>query len=138
MNTKKYEIYKKTVEISYKDRKEIKSGCADAYKKGCSLEFVKGFDMQEEANEFFKMLKSDIKQINKYFLINEYVLECNEFNNNGVLSTDVLDFSKMEIEVVKKPAFETVATFDNYEQAEKIMQELQTNDEELNEYYLSF
>lgn len=138
MNTKKYEIYKKTVEISYRDKNEIRQGCADEYEKGCFTEFVKGFDTQEEANEFFKTLKSSIKQMNGYFLICEYVFECNKFDNNGVLSTDILDSSKMKIEVVKKPAFETVATFDNYKDAENMMQELQTNDEELNEYYLSF
>ena len=43
---------------------------------------------------------------------------------------------KMVIEVNKKPGYETVATYDNWEDAEKKMQELQYNDEENNEYYI--
>ena len=72
-----------------------------------------------------------------YYLVEEYYIEYNEYCDGEVInSEDVYEYSKMVIEVNKKPGYETVATYDNWEDAEKKMQELQYNDKENNEYYI--
>lgn len=68
-----------------------------------------------------------------YYLVEEYYIEYNEYCDDKVINSgDVYDYSKVN----KKPGYETVATYDNWEDAEKKMQELQYNDEENNEYYI--
>lgn len=136
---KKFEIRKNSIEVSWKNRKEIKEGVTltadDQYP-----EVVVSFDTLEEAKVELQKYKSSIRELSggagKYYLVEEYYIEENSYDEDGdwVEGGDVWEFSKIIIELVEKPSYETLATFDNMEDAE----EASSNYDGDNEVYLSF
>lgn len=120
----KFELRKSTIEISYKDRYEIKEGCTT----GEDYDIVQKFPTKEEALKKLKKYKTEIQELSnhgmQYFLITEFCIEC---------EGDILDYSKTEIELVEKPSYETIATFKSYEAAEKAYNEYEGE----NEVYIS-
>lgn len=120
----RFELRKSTIEISYKDRFEIKEGCtADQ-----DYDVIQKFSTKEEALEELKDYKTEVQQLSnhgkKYFYITEFYVEC---------EGDIWDYSKLEIELVEKPSYETIATFNSYEAAEKAYNEYAGE----NEVYIS-
>ena len=137
----KYEIKKKCAEIPYKERNNIVQGITFGNEWG-EDELIESFDSIEDARKKLDEYVTSIKEMSGnagiYFLVEEYYIEYNEYYDGKIINSgDVYDYSKMAIEVNKKPGYETVATYDNWEDAEKKMQELQFNDEENNEYYIN-
>ena len=122
MNT--FELRRSTIEISYQDRFEIKEGCTT----GEDYDIVQKFSTKEEALEKLKKYRTEIQQLSnhgmEYFLITEFCVGC---------EGDIWDYSKMEIELVEKPSYETIATFNSYEAAEKAYNEYDGE----NEVYIS-
>ncbi len=120
----RFELRKSTIEISYKDRFEIKEGCTT----GEDCDIVQKFSAEEEALKKLKEYRTEIQQLSnhgmEYFLITEFCIEC---------EGDILKYSKMEIELVEKPSYETMATFNSYEAAEKAYNEYAGE----NEVYIS-
>lgn len=136
----KYEIKKKCAEIPYKERNNIVQGITFGNEWG-EDELIESFDSIEDARKKLDEYDTSIREMSgnagTYYLVEEYYIEYNEYCDDKVINSgDVYDYSKMVIEVNKKPGYETVATYDNWEDAEKKMQELQYNDEENNEYYI--
>lgn len=136
----KYEIKKKCAEITYKERNNIVQGITFGNEWG-EDELIESFDSIEDARKKLDEYVTSIREMSGnagiYYLVEEYYIEYNEYCDDKVINAgDVYDYSKMVIEVNKKPGYETVATYDNWEAAEKKMQELQYNDEENNEYYI--
>jgi hypothetical protein len=86
-------------------------------------ETIKSFDTLEDAKEELKKYQTSIRELNNgmtYFLIEEYMVEENEYDEDGEWTAggDVWAITPMYIEINEKPSYETVATFDNYAEAE--------------------
>lgn len=135
----KYEIRKNTREISYKDRKEIKEGCTlDQFDQ--ELEIIKVFDDKEKALEELKAYSSSISKFSggagAYYLVTEYYVEENEYDEDGdrVSGGDVWEFSKMKIELVEKPSYDTLGVYSDMESAENALDDYDGE----NEVFLSF
>lgn len=136
----KYEIKKKCAEIPYKERNNIVQGITFG-NEWSEDELMESFDSIEDARKKLDEYVTSIREMSgnagTYYLVEEYYIEYNEYCDGEVINSgDVYEYSKMVIEVNKKPGYETVATYDNWEDAEKKMQELQYNDKENNEYYI--
>ena len=117
----KYEIVMKRTEISFKDRKNIKEGCtSDAQ----DPEQIKSFDTLEEAREVLKKYETSIRKLSNhslsYYKVEEYMIEENEYDEDGefISGGDIWGVTKMKIAVNDRDSYETVATFDNYAEAE--------------------
>ena len=136
---KKIELRKNSIEVSWKNRKTIKEGITttqdDQYP-----EIVKSFDNLEDAKNELQKYKSNIRELSggagKYYLIEEYYIEENTYDKDGewLEGGDIWEFSKIIIELVEKPSYDTLATFDNMEEAEEAYNDYEGE----NEVYLSF
>ena len=136
---KKFELRKNSIEVSWKNRKTIKEGITttqdDQYP-----EIVKSFDNLEDAKNELQKYKSNIRELSggagKYYLIEEYYIEENTYDKDGewLEGGDIWEFSKIIIELVEKPSYDTLATFDNMEEAEEAYNDYEGE----NEVYLSF
>lgn len=117
---KKFEIVMRRAEISWKNRKSIKEGCTTEGEP----ELIKSFDTPEEAKEELRKFQTSIRKLSNgslsYFEIEEYMVEENDYDEDGEWESggDIWEITKMHIEVNEKPSYETVATFDNYAEAE--------------------
>ena len=136
---KKFELRKNSIEVSWKNRKTIKEGITttqdDQYP-----EIVSSFDNLEDAKNELQKYKSNIRELSggagKYYLIEEYYIEENTYDKDGewLECGDIWEFSKIIIELVEKPSYDTLATFDNMEEAEEAYNDYEGE----NEVYLSF
>ena len=126
---KKYCIYKRTAEIKYKDRFNIKPGCtAD----DLDSEEIAIFNSKEEAIEELKKYKSSVYRypsaIGSIYEVEEYVVQDVEIDEDGEEEWgDVWERSEFQIKV-DNAYYDTVATFDNFRDAEAFINE---SDEEL-------
>lgn len=136
---KKYEIRKSSIEVSWKKRKEIKEGIILTSEERES-EVVVSLDTLEEAKTKLQKYKSSIKELSggagTYYLVEEFFIEENSYDEDGewVEGGDIWEFSKMTIELVEKPSYGTLATFDNMEDAENAKADYDGE----HEVYLSF
>ena len=138
---KKFELRKNSIEVSLENRKTIKEGITttqdDQYP-----EIVTSFDSLEDAKNELKKYKSSIRELSggagKYYLVEEYYIEENTYNEEGewLEGGDIWEFSKITIELVEKSSYDTIATFDNMEDAEAAYNDYDYEGE--NEVYLSF
>lgn len=136
----KYELKKDSIEVKYKDRKEIKPGIV-LTSDNQEPELVKAFDNKEDALEELRKYKSSIIKHTyngTIFVVEEYYVEENTYDDEDeeewVSGGDVWEFSKMEIELVEKPSYDTLAVFDNMADAEMAENDYKGE----NEVYLSF
>lgn len=136
---KKYEVKKESIEIPYKKRKEIKEGVVTTQDNRYP-ETIASFDTLEEAKKELAKYDSSIRELSggagKYYLVEEYYIEENEYDadNEWISGGDIWDFSKIKIELVEKPSYETLDTFNNMVDAEKAYNGYEGE----NEVYLSF
>lgn len=115
----KFDLKENSIEVSRKDRKSIKEGIAL-----CAIDTdpltIASFDSLDDAKKELKKYKSCITELSGSYLIEEYYIEENIYDEDG----DWLDFceihecSKMVIELVEEPSFNQLATFDNMKDAE--------------------
>lgn len=133
----KYELRENTREVKYKERFEIAPGCT-ANQDDCESKLIKSFDSKEAALKELEQYESNIYKFDTAtgpkYEVTEYFVEEVECNEDGewIAGGDIWGFSKMEIEVVEKPSYNTIAAFDNFEDAEKTMNDCEE------ECYLSF
>lgn len=136
---KKFEIRKDSIEVTWKNRKEIKEGVV-LTSDNQEPEIIASFDNSEDAENELQKYKSSIRELSggngKYYLVEEYYIEENTYDEDGewVEGGDVWEFSKITIELVEKPSYETLAVFDNMEDAERAYNNYKGD----NEVYLSF
>ena len=136
---KKFELRENSIEVSWKNRKTIKEGITTT-QDDQSPEIIASFDSLEDAKNELQKYKSNIIELSggagKYYLVEEYYIEENIYDEDGewLEGGDIWEFSKITIELVEKPSYETIATFDNMEDAEAAY----NNYEGENEVYLSF
>ena len=135
----KFEIRKDSVEVSWKNRKTIKEGIViDSDNQ--NPELINSYDTLEEASKAIKNYNTTIRELSggagKYYLVEEYYICGNVYDEEGeFLRCDgIWEFSKIIIELVEKPSYETLAIFDNMEEAEEAYDDYEGE----NEVYLSF
>lgn len=120
---KKYVLKKDSIEVKYKDRKEIAPGVVLS-SDNQEPETIKLFDNKEDALKELQKYKSSIAKHTyngTIYVVEEYYVEENTYDEDGewLEGGDVWEFSQMEIELVEKPSFDTLAVFDNMKDAEK-------------------
>lgn len=128
---RKFDLVKRTVEIKYRERKEIKEGCT-AFDP--DPEYMKTFDTLEEAKKALAKCETSINEFQyhgmTFYHVEEYVIEENEFeydeDEKKLVQTsfiDTLETTSMEIEVVEKPSYETIGVYSSLEEAEEAANE---------------
>ena len=117
---RKYELKKADIEIKYRDRKNICPGCTQNQEE-LDSEIIATFTDKKTALEELEKYSSSIREMSGYFLVEEYYVEENEYDesNEWIGGGDIWEFSEMKIEVVTKPNYEVVGVFNNYADAEK-------------------
>lgn len=136
---KKYELRKNSIEVSFKNRRTIKEG-ATLTQDERFPEIVATFDDMDSAREELKKYKTSITKFSgnagAYYLVEEFYIEENTYDEKGewIEGGDIWEFSKITIELVEKPSYTTIASFDNMEDAEKAYNDYDGE----NEVYLSF
>lgn len=121
---KLFEIVRNRRELNYKKRNEIKTGCT--LDQDCmSPEIVKSFKSKEDALRELKNYKSDVSKSGGLFIVEEYYIEENTYDEDGerIEGGDIIEFSELEIEVIEKPTYEVIKIVDNYADAEKTYNE---------------
>ena len=138
---KKIELRKASIEIPYRDRKEIKEGVTLLRDNPVS-ELIESFNENEEdkakkrLNEY-KTSISELSGAGTYYLVEEYYLEENEYDEDGewISGGEISDYSKICIRLVETPSYKTLRTYDNMADAVDAMNQY---DEDDSEVYLSF
>ena len=135
MGMKKYELKKATAWIEYKDRRTIEEGCTRDENVNCNDDsaVLKSFDNREDALKALEAYETDIRKysyVNTFYEVTEYYVEENEYEYSEVGENcewtsggDVLEFSKINIEVRDFDTGETIANCSSYLQAEKVQQD---------------
>lgn len=115
---KKYNVYKATREIKERDISEIVQGCTffcdDVFE-----ELIKSCDTLEEARETLKRYKTDITAYEDCYLITEYCILPEIYDEDGeiVESGDIEEITEMKISV-EDERWNVVKTFDNLKEAD--------------------
>ena len=139
---KKIELRKASIEIPYRDRKEIKEGVTLLNDDQVS-ELIESFNENEEdrAKKRLNEHKTSISELSgakgTYYLVDEYYLEENEYDEDGewVSGGEISDYSKIYISLIETPSYQTLGTYDNMADAVDAMNQY---DEDDSEVYLSF
>lgn len=118
---KKYNVYKATREIKEKYISEIVQGCTffcdDVFE-----ELIKSCDTLEEARETLKRYKTDITAYDGCYLITEYCILPEIYDEDGeiVESGDIEEITEMKISV-EDEEWNVVKTFDNLKEADDFL-----------------
>lgn len=120
---KKYEVKENTIEVNYKNRKNIKAGVSLESENQEPIT-IASCETLEEAQEELKKLKTDIKENHyntTFYTVTEYYIEENEYDEDGdwVTGGDIYDFSEMNIDVVECETRKYLGTFHDFESALK-------------------
>ena len=115
----KYELFKFNNEINWKNRYGILPGCSIDLNVSQDPEKIEEFQTKEEALEALKKYSTSVGEGSGFFSITEYYVSEIEYDDDGdFLNEDILKYSKMNIEVIEKPSYNVLASFDNYKDAE--------------------
>lgn len=128
----RYNVYKKSIEVSFKDRQIIRPGVVHTEFDG-EPEEIKGFDTLDKAREFLKGFKTTIQYMSNVYFVEEYYIEENEYNDDDVdyeypSGGEVWGYSKMKIDVVSSISYDVLGTFDNMQDALNFDKSLDNND----------
>lgn len=132
----KYKLIETNIEILRKNENLIKPFVTiDQNENDLNYEVVKEYESEKEALNDLNNYESEIVELSssvgKYYAIKEYIVMTED--------DDILDFievSKMIINVVSKPGYETIKTFDNLKEAKEFS--LEYSDKEDIETWISF
>lgn len=123
----RYEIKLNRMEVPYEDRDKIESGMTiGAFP---DTQIIDSFQELSDALENLKDKKSSITLLtnsgSKYFLVEEYCIEENKYDVDGewLGGGDIHAYSSMHIELIEKPEYKTIATFDSVRAAEEALNE---------------
>lgn len=115
----KYELFKFNNEINWKNRYGILPGCSIDLNVSQDPEKIEEFQTKEEALEALKKYSTSVGEGSGFFSITEYYVSEIEYDDDGdFLNEDILEYSKMNIDVIEKPSYNVLASFDNYKDAE--------------------
>ena len=130
----KYELFKLNNEISWKNRYGMLPGCSIDLNGSQDPEKIEEFQTKEEALEALKKYSTSVGEGSGFFLITEYYVSEIEYDDDGdFLNEDILKYSKMNIEIIEKPSYNVLASFDNYKDAE----DFKNSYDDENEVYIS-
>lgn len=120
----KYELIESNIEIDYKNRREIREGYTLCQDEQWPI-VIESFKNAHEALEELKSYKTEIAEQRsyhgaRYFDMTEYYVQENEYDEDGdwLSGGNVIEFSKIEIQLISEPEGEVIGTFDNYADAE--------------------
>lgn len=92
---KKFEIVKIDREIKSSDKIKIETGCT-LYQTNSNHEILESFDTEEEGRKRFKNYESIIEDLGSYYLITEFYLEENDYNENGyIIDGNILEITEI-------------------------------------------
>ena len=117
MNTTKFEIIKNNIEISHKNRVNVKEGCS-LEQDNQDPKIIKSFVNKDDALLELQNYTTEITELSgafTYYNVTEYYVEENVYDedNEWLSGGDVWGFSKIQIEVNEKSSYETVGVQDN-------------------------
>ena len=114
-----YVLKEDNIEVPYKQRYTIKAGVVlDAEER--NPQTIKKFEDKEEALKELAKFNSTVVERSGFFTVEErYVEEVEYDEDDDEVSAEIIEFSKMSIEVVAKPSYETIKIVDNYKDAEE-------------------
>lgn len=123
---KKYLLKKSTAQFDYYTKYLIKEGCTQT--ENNFVKIIKEFDDRREALEMLSFYKSHVEEdsvILDYYVVTEYFVEIVEVDEKGrCIATGDIIFSKMKIEVVEKPTYQTVGKYNCFIEAERHLSKL--------------
>lgn len=119
-----YRLERRDIEIKYRDRHKIAPGVAADQEGDENAKF----ETLQEAKIALAKLTAAISYnpYHKYYLIKEWYLVDSD--------DEIVDFTKMTVEVVEKPSYETLATFETLKAAEEFADDYDGE----NEVFISF
>ena len=83
---------------------------------------MSSFDSLDDAEEALKTYKSVIIEHSNYFEVEEFFVEENEYDDEDpdewIDTKGIHEYSEFRIQVVTKPGYEVVGTYNNYKDAE--------------------
>lgn len=121
---KKYELKWDSVAVNYSDRYKIKAGVTLDLGIDSAPELIYSFDSKDNALKMLKKYKTKFCSRPDGYLVEEYWVEMNEYDEDGELTScwsEFIEFSEMVIEVYDRELAKVVAIFDNFEEAEKAL-----------------
>lgn len=130
MKITKFELVKNTKEFHYDDRWEIKPGCTLSQDWQDPVTLF-SFETKEQGLDELQNYMSSISRSGNYINVTEYYLQevIYQQNEDGQLefieSPNVWGFSNMKINITNCRSCEIVDSFDNWEDAEKKLHELE-------------
>lgn len=98
---KKFELFKNTVEINWREKDRIKEGCTIDHQRDCDPVLIKSFDNGEKALEELSNYQSNIRELKGnlgiYYEVTEYYIQETIYNEDGdfIEGGDIWEFSKM-------------------------------------------
>lgn len=138
----KFLIKTKSVELSYKQRLNIKKGVA--INSETEELILKEFESEEEALKALPEYAA-ITVINKRYVVEEYYAAKCEYKYNAILEDyeeveeEILETSDIAIELVETPSYRRVAIFNNLKEAEEAEDDYYSkNENDDNEVFLNF
>lgn len=143
----KFNLVRECIEISYKDRFNIVEGCTVNAEGEHYPELLEPFGTKEEALDALQKYHTDIRELSgnagTYFYVEEYYVQETEYDKDGeeINSGDIWEISKIKIDVIDKPSYKTVGTFNNYKDAEKFLDDYRGKEDkngDISEGYISF
>ena len=134
----RYNLNECKIGIDMKNKKGIFEGCTTE-QDSIFPELIETFENKEDGLRELKDYCTTIREecYHRLYYVTEYYLEevfCYEDDEENYETGDILEFSKMEINVVNDYD-EVVATFNNYRDADSYVYKLENNDNEDNESY---
>lgn len=127
----KYELKWDSVVVKYSDRYMIKAGVTVDLGLDSAPELLASFDTEDTALEELTKYKTKFCKTQNGYLVEEYWVEMNEYDEDGERTScwsDFIGFSEMVIEVYDRKLNNVVATYDNFEAAEKALERYVEND----------
>lgn len=119
---RKFIVKHDSIEIKHNDYRNVKECCAVIQDWGDPMTDGE-FDTLEEAREELKKYATNISDFDSHYLVTEYFIEeMNiEYDEDGDVEHEEIiafhDITEMEIELVERGSYDTIAKFDNLEEA---------------------
>lgn len=114
----KFEVFQNIVAFNTSDKYDICLGCT--YHHANSIPKLIGvFADKDCALNALSKYKTIIEKCGESYVVTEYYLEENVYENGILIDTVDFKFSKMEIEVVTMPDYKIIGVYNNFKEAEQ-------------------
>lgn len=114
----KFEVFQNIVVFNTCDKYDICSGCTYHHENGMP-KLIGFFTDENSALSALSKYKTIVEKCGESYVVTEYYLEKNVYENGILIDTVDFKFSKMEIEVVTVPDYKIIGVYDNFKEAEQ-------------------